>query len=762
MGRLQISLCLACLLLTASPAYTQQNSTTDNADITFVVAGDVARPHEYTVADAPFSLRQALLHAGMLSEGVNVVVIRNLEGNGQWSHFISRNGSDSGPEIRNGDVLVAYASGQMDGPVVPNSVFVNGQYAFVIGLDSQVNTGVVAGQVLERLGESSGDAGLLQIVSGRPGRARRSVGLNQEIQHGDILVMRSTGRLSGSAQRGFSPQVSEWREPAAGSLPSSMATGSDANAGSANDFAVPLMNSGSLQLPIPAASQTLQEDALSRSPEGGGLAFSSSSDVEQPPANGELSTGDVFQVAVPLPVEPEQLRMASLQQPSPTQQASSTYTAGLAEAKTVPVSDPSAGALPAANGESAPLPPSSLQQPVETAAYNAWNTLFVVGLILAGVLIVGGWLKSEAEMRQMQMISAVGAMTSASSPTAAAAPATSLKVAPSKEVSAAGTFAAATSELKDSSLGDSETAICNTAEVSDHDAVVRQEHVAPEEQVDPNAAAVQPLVKPEEWFAADWIPAVVVSADASVASGTVSVGGQEPVTSEAHAAIDRWSEQNQQASPANCGADSQVLMTNASSSPTRIVSSTDDSVQSCGDDRANGADLANAADNGVPDRDAFLSSSDEMQTESSRMQEIVGDQNEELTAGRSSGFEELTDLIENRLPVDLCDARLPLRISLFGTPAGPKRLRIVAAHKQLAGPHMPLTAERRKTSAMATAATTIAERQASHADGQAVMAEGASLADSKSAAVSEADAPVPDRAAGSLDRALNFLNEQGN
>jgi len=49
--------------------------------------------------------------------------------------------------------------------------------------------------------------------------------------------------------------------------------------------------------------------------------------------------------------------------------------------------------------------------------------------------------------------------------------------------------------------------------------------------------------------------------------------------------------------------------------------------------------------------------------------------------------DDLEDLIQNRLPVQLCQADLPLRVTLFGRPAGPRRLRIDNAHKELAAPH---------------------------------------------------------------------------
>ncbi len=78
----------------------------------------------------------------------------------------------------------------------------------------------------------------------------------------------------------------------------------------------------------------------------------------------------------------------------------------------------------------------------------------------------------------------------------------------------------------------------------------------------------------------------------------------------------------------------------------------------------------------------------------------------------SDSFSELDDLLQNRLPVDLCNARLPMRISLFGRAAGPRRLRIDAVHTKLSGPHMNVAAERkREESVMASTTATPAAQQ---------------------------------------------------
>ena len=87
------------------------------------------------------------------------------------------------------------------------------------------------------------------------------------------------------------------------------------------------------------------------------------------------------------------------------------------------------------------------------------------------------------------------------------------------------------------------------------------------------------------------------------------------------------------------------------------------------------------------------------------------------------------DLIENRLPVNLQQADLPLNVSLFGKPSGPRRLRIDSAHTEIAPPHM-LSRSRKRKRTQPTAAS------------QSVAAP-----------------PATDGSAG-LDNALNYIDEQ--
>ena len=101
----------------------------------------------------------------------------------------------------------------------------------------------------------------------------------------------------------------------------------------------------------------------------------------------------------------------------------------------------------------------------------------------------------------------------------------------------------------------------------------------------------------------------------------------------------------------------------------------------------------------------------------------------------AKSISDLDDLLKNRLPIDLCETQLPLRIALFGKPAGPRRLRIDAAHSAIPEPHINRTIEKRREQPLAT---------------------------TSSAAPVARDFPMqPDATpTRSLDRALHFLQER--
>lgn len=126
-----------------------------------------------------------------------------------------------------------------------------------------------------------------------------------------------------------------------------------------------------------------------------------------------------------------------------------------------------------------------------------------------------------------------------------------------------------------------------------------------------------------------------------------------------------------------------------------------------------------------------------------------------LTAAES--FSDLTDLIRNRLPVDLCDAKLPLRVSLFGHAAGPRRLRIDAAHTQLTPPHFRSGSGGSTARPTAVSAGTTAPSSVPSQESDLPGAAGTGPVATRSQADVRQNR---ESGAGSLDRALSFLQEQ--
>ena len=112
----------------------------------------------------------------------------------------------------------------------------------------------------------------------------------------------------------------------------------------------------------------------------------------------------------------------------------------------------------------------------------------------------------------------------------------------------------------------------------------------------------------------------------------------------------------------------------------------------------------------------------------------------ESVVNGAKDLSDLEDLLQNRLPIDLCQVELPLRVSLFGRPAGPRRLRIDAAHSRVPVPHMNMSSERRRDESV----TVSAQRSAFEMPSQEEQA-----GEKKSAATSA-----------SLDRALHYLQDR--
>lgn len=121
----------------------------------------------------------------------------------------------------------------------------------------------------------------------------------------------------------------------------------------------------------------------------------------------------------------------------------------------------------------------------------------------------------------------------------------------------------------------------------------------------------------------------------------------------------------------------------------------------------------------------------------------------------------LDDLIHNRLPLELSETQLPLQIAIYGRPNGPRRLRIDAAHGQIAPPHMA-TVERRAQRRDPVMAT---HKTQTHVSQKSQQAQTSSRTDVPAstppyAATPSSAAMQPAEDVSRFDRALNFLKEQ--
>ncbi len=112
-------------------------------------------------------------------------------------------------------------------------------------------------------------------------------------------------------------------------------------------------------------------------------------------------------------------------------------------------------------------------------------------------------------------------------------------------------------------------------------------------------------------------------------------------------------------------------------------------------------------------------------------------------------WQDLEDLIQNKLPLELQQAKLPLKVALFGKPSGPQRLRIDAAHTSIAPPNFA-SSRKKDGNKRQMAATSSPASKKPAADSQT------GSRPSTQSAAPRASRPDNSR----LDRALNFLEEQ--
>ncbi|MEZ6039029.1 MAG: hypothetical protein R3C20_00890 [Planctomycetaceae bacterium] len=744
MGRLGILLCFALTTSSSGFATAQHSTGVPGVSGEFVVGGDVANPHAYTIAspNRVVHLRDAVAQAGLLADFSTVLVLPSGNARGQWTHFISPSSSDPGPEIKPGYILMVYGQ-SLRQAAVPNAVFIQNGIATPVTLED----GVRIGDVFHSFGITT-PATSTRIVSANSGRTQNNAALTSPVMHGDIIIAGNGQQLQagGRPTRGFQPQVTEWRSNAMSDsstheMPSPQPT--EVSLATASAVDVPGQDSDQPSevvsgFHIPLLSTPTDRAVADLTTQGG--------DSFREDGQNEL-TANASETAI----DQSALRPASLQilPPDPIDEAGSPVVRMNEAGIELPVTETAA--------DTAPIPP--VQRSGSMA--GLWNAIFVVGLLLAGLLIIGGWLKSEAEMRSMHASAATDLQTQlASIPVSENRHQGSGAVASQYGMeNPARAYRQASDKLSDEDEQFSSSSLaslidCTTGEIVDDEVPTGSGSSMESAQSAPSLASTievescvtsaDPMVKPEEWFSGDWIPNVVSARNRNQSqSGAV-------VQSEAHVAIDTWAEQN----------------------GTMAADKTEfpqvDSNES--------GENQNSIDPVSVEEHLVTMKHDESETSETVLGGFAAENPEMI-----SGFEALTDLIENRLPIDLCDAALPLRVNLFGTPAGPRRLRIDSAHTSLSGPHFSINSDIQQQSPEmvgAMAQQDQAGRQSSHAQNSTSVDSAATIGtddpgakhyrtdagesagnDGRMNSMADSGSPVKSRST-SLDRALNYLNEQ--
>ncbi len=625
--------------LTAGPVLAQQSASSPPPAGFVAVVGDVEHCGNYPVpGDSPLTVRQAVQNAGMVSDSVNVKVIRATQDRAQFTQVISASSFDNGEPVENGDVLLVQSMSPLKAEVRKNAALRTNSGVIVVGLEED---GIRIGDVLLYAQTEPPSDGQIRVISrfqGQPPILKAE--LYSATSHGDVISISHDNRQVLKGFGNMAPSVSEWKNTSA-ALPSTLT--SDASSYTGVDFSHPADSSNSQSFEFPASPADTMFLPVSGDDTLESSAFATDADDESTaPTN-----------ALPI---------------SQSEDVADTTNETTADDKISFASE---------SDDIAPVAPAEIKTGLVAATrssnFNPWNLVFVGGLLLAGTLILAGTLRPDPDDNGKFIETAVresianskrfnSTPTAPQKPTASPMWQTTQKAELPTEKS---------EEVMKSPIASAAAEFEKSAEI---------QTAAP-------ATIANSLVARHEWFGGDWNGRVVQSNDvpnetAACVDSIVNVAIPEaPAFQECVAEIQKTETSTKSVTEELSAADVIVNDTAAM----EIVSVNADSVAS-----------ADAVTNENKDQS-------------------------EMSA--------LEDLLQNRLPIDLCEAQLPLRIALFGTPTGPRRLRIDAAHKTVPPPHVNLTADKRREQQVAAIASAAPKQ---------------STADSS----------------GGLDRALHFLQER--
>ncbi len=639
MERLKSVILLVVIGLTTRPVFAQQPASSAPPQAYVAVVGDVERCQNYPIpVDSALTVQQAVQNAGMVSDIVNVKVIRATQDCAQFTQVISANSADKGEPVEDGDVLLVQSMSAMKSEVRKNAALRTDTGVVVVALEDE---GIRIGDVLLYARTTLPADGQVKVISrfqGQPPIAKAE--LFSPTVHGDVISVSHDNRRVLNGFGNMAPSFSEWKNQTA-LLPMPLADAKSSDFGAAISLTDVPLNGQSFELPTSPA------------------------DTMFPPVHGD---------------QPPQSSASA----ADAEVASSTPINALPISQSEDVADitnetPGDGKIAFASESTAaaPIAPAEIKTGVVAATrssgFNLWNLVFVGGLLLAGTLILAGTLRPDPDDNSQFIETAARQSIASSKRLNPAATAQSTSVA---------------SPIRQTNL--------NAALPTEKPDAMKKPQVAPadsesDQPANPPSAApiatANNLVANHEWFSGDWNGQVV-------RSNEVRISPTASVDSVVHGDTSKTSALQ------NCSGEMQTTEVSTKSVQQELsaVSVEVNKTSKIENASANADIIAN--------------------------EDTVSNRNEEQTATSA-----LEDLLQNRLPVDLCDAQLPLRIALFGTPTGPRRLRIDAAHKTVPSPHVNLTAEKRREQQVTEAA-------------------------SSSTNQAKADS------SGGLDRALHFLQER--
>lgn len=371
MQRLKSVFLLSVIALTA-PAIAQQPGPHDTAARSGSVAviGDVEHCQVIPVANEfAMTVRQAVMRAGLLSEIVNVTVIRSAQDRAQWTQLVSTTSADNGEPVENGDVLLVQSMSPLTVPVKKNAALRSDSGVNVVSLEGE---GIAIGDVLHQTNNLPLAEKTLKVICRFQGQTPiTNAELHHAIAHGDVISISQSDRSVLKGIGDMTPVVSAWKSVDATAAP---------------DFSVPKVVPGNETL-FAANSPASEPFQFPTSPAG----FESPTEQKVETFVMVVATQDA-EAGNAATDDTDAQDLTALVPAMTISQSESAGDADTEENRMSLVSDSKAVA---------PIAPQEMQMGAVTnsasSAFNPWNLVFIGGLMLAGTLILAGTLKPEPD-----------------------------------------------------------------------------------------------------------------------------------------------------------------------------------------------------------------------------------------------------------------------------------------------------------------------------------------------------------------------------